>query len=764
MESLTEEMICTTCGGPLASGPLGLRCARCVLSLVEAVGNEEDSYVAELFPELRLEEQVAKGGFGAVYRAEHRRMRRTVALKFLDTLLARNPDAVALFEQEMISVGGLDHPGIVRAHDAGERDGHWYIIMEFVDGMDCGALVRKHGTLPVAESCEIIRQAAVALHHAHGKGLVHRDVKPGNLMVSRGNDPSDPSDRTDHVKVLDFGLAGLAVAPVFSQPVGTGGSTLFLGTLEYISPEQIESPDKVDARADIYSLGATLWRLLTGKTPHGKAAPEMSLFVAMKRITSEPVPSLATVRADLPRPLIQLCDAMLSLDREKRPASAAEVARLLEPWCAGAELPRLFTTGPLPEKPFVFPRKNRRPLWAAAAAVAVAAGIGVAAFLAGNRERSPVPPPGDALVRSEPTFRPLFSSSLMASRRLDAATAPRLLGEGWEPESETAVTFPVDGGRLLDDGRIAYRMSEPNGYLKIEALTPDRSKADLLIDTHAPYCFGVAPDSGYIVWDQRSDSSYRHIGRARPDGARLESLTFDPSGDFDGSLREAMRAFRYRYGEEDQERRPCGFAFVTDGQIPENTGLRAGDVLIADEGHRWLAPLKPFKPNDKHGLSGLWRCRFDDDEPAQRLGENETLLEWALDVTVARSGVFMLNRSAPVPSAPVTKADRTRRLLRWDRDGFHPCTLSEPINDPSGIAADPLSTDLYIIEGAAVPSGNPILQRLLRLRPAGPDAYAVEPLADRFGRLGLFGVQVTADGRRLVITDSGNRAIIVLKR
>ena len=111
VQSLTDQKTCQTCDGPLTSGPFGLRCARCVLSLVEAVENDEHSYVAELFREVHLEGQVAKGGFGAVYRAQHRRMKRTVALKFLDTLLARNPEAVALFEQEMISVGALDHPG-----------------------------------------------------------------------------------------------------------------------------------------------------------------------------------------------------------------------------------------------------------------------------------------------------------------------------------------------------------------------------------------------------------------------------------------------------------------------------------------------------------------------------------------------------------------------------------------------------------------------------------------------------------------------------
>ena len=361
------------------SGPLGVQCPQCAFAFAEVPEDEAAAHAAELFPELEVEAKIAQGGFGAVFRAQHRRMKRTVALKFLDTLLARSPDAVALFEQEMISVGGLNHPGIVTAYDAGERDGQWYLLMEYVDGMDCGALVRKHATLPVAESCEIIRQAALALHHAHGFGMVHRDVKPGNMMVSSGGGlVEEGTERTQGteavplvpivlsvplasstVKVLDFGLAGLAVAPVFGAPAPNGGTTRFLGTLEYTAPEQIESPQEVDARADIYSLGATLWRFLTGRTPH-PGSGEMSLFGHMKHITSNAVPSIATVRQDLPKPLVQLCNSMLALRPSERPCTAAEVARLIEPWCAGAELSRLFTDGPLEEKPFVFPKKNRR--------------------------------------------------------------------------------------------------------------------------------------------------------------------------------------------------------------------------------------------------------------------------------------------------------------------------------------------------------------------------------------------------------------------
>ena len=156
----------------------------------------DGAHVAELFPELRIEERIGCGGFGVVFRAEHRRMQRPAALKLLDGHLARSPEAVALFEREMIHAGALDHPGIVRAYDAGERDGHWFLMMELIDGEDCGTLVRRHGRLPVAESCEIIRQAALALHHAHGQGLVHRDMKPGNVMVARSCPQSEAATRS----------------------------------------------------------------------------------------------------------------------------------------------------------------------------------------------------------------------------------------------------------------------------------------------------------------------------------------------------------------------------------------------------------------------------------------------------------------------------------------------------------------------------------------------------------------------------------------
>ena len=498
---------CLTCGDALFTGPLGPQCPRCLFALASSPEEEDEAHVAELFPELKLEKKIARGGFGKVFRAEHRRMRRPVALKFLDTVLAHSPEAVRLFEQEMITVGAMDHPGIVRAHDAGERDGHWYIIMEFVDGLDCGALVRKHGRLPLAEACEIVRQSALALEYAHGQGLVHRDVKPGNIMLASG-----PAGA---VKVLDFGLAGLAVAPIFGGPAPASGEMdQFFGTLEYTAPEQIETPAAVDARADVFGLGATLWRLLAGRTPRTSDGGERSLFRQMQRLVAEPVPSLATVRPDLPREFTQLCDRFLALDRDARPSSAAAVATLVEPWCVGAELARLFSDEPLPEKPIVCPRKPRRALWAAAVVLGVAA---LAAILLQAGKEPALPSAQPAAV--VPDWKPVFSKLFVGERRMEESAQPRLFATDWEPESEMIDLRQKVCGRLTPDGGVIT--IDPGFSSALKLLKNGRYSNAVKIDRMENVrMMGVAP-SGHIVWAQHEENSGLHLGRARPDGTLL---------------------------------------------------------------------------------------------------------------------------------------------------------------------------------------------------------------------------------------------------
>jgi serine/threonine protein kinase len=755
-----ETGTCEMCGGPLNDGPVGPQCMHCLLSL----GAADDAFadVAEFFPELNIQEEIAHGGFGTVFRAEQRRMKRPVALKFLDRILTHSPDAVALFEREMVTVASLSHPGIVQAYDAGERDDHWYIIMELVDGDDCGALLRKHGTLPVAESCEIIRQAALALHHAHGKGLVHRDVKPGNLMVAKGD--SQP------VKVLDFGLAGIAVAPLIDNPDAVKDDTTgdrFMGTLEYVAPEQIEAPGKVDVRADIYALGATLRRMLTGK-PAREGMSEKTLALRMKAIATTPIESIAEFRPDLPVPLVTACDRMLALSPEARPRDMVEVAALLAPWCVGAELPRLFTAGPLAEKPFVLTRNSHKALWVTAALAATVT-ISAAIFHAWKETalRTGVETPKLAAVavlkrEGPPPPRLAFSAGLIAFRHLDDRDTPRLISADWETESETFTNDKFLSARFLSEGRIAYlNRATDNTTIRTQRPGDPVEKHTVIFAEKRPSdsieTFTVAPDGQFAIGHRREPEAL-HIRRFQADGKPLKALRYNFAADFPRFTYELGRKAMLAAGQTVFDALPGGMVVVTADNIPPNTGLSAGDVLVAEEGHMKLLKDYRTKPS-------LWRFRFDNDEPASRLGDLDAKGHCLIDVAVSRHGVFVLNRTDTIPTDfEDDPRNLNDRVIRWDKDGFHRCILDKPLYDPTGIVADPTSTDLYAIQGGFIPSVSIAIQRVLRLRLTKPDHYAVEVIADRFGKMGICGIGISADGQRLIVTDKGNGVILVLKK
>lgn len=163
------------------------------------------------------------------------------------------PQAVRRFHREMEAVGKLDHPNIVRASDAGAVDGTHFLAMELVEGIDLGKLLSDHGPLREADACEIIRQAAVALDHVHRHGLVHRDIKPSNLMLTRSG----------RIKLLDLGLARLV--PEAADGQIALDTYKLIGTLDYMAPEQAAGPSSVDIRADLYSLGCVLSKLVTGQ-------------------------------------------------------------------------------------------------------------------------------------------------------------------------------------------------------------------------------------------------------------------------------------------------------------------------------------------------------------------------------------------------------------------------------------------------------------------------------------------------------------------
>ncbi len=274
----------------------------------------------------RILEPLGAGGMGMVYKARHEKLKRTVAVKLLPVQRWVGPAAVARFQREMEIIGGLDHPNIVSASDAGEEDGMHYLVMEHVDGLDLSRLVRRVGPLPVPEACEIVRQAAEGLAYVHDAKLVHRDIKPSNLMLTR--------DGT--VKILDLGLAMLGEQYLEGENNLTTIGQL-MGTLDYMAPEQAADSHTVDIRADIYSLGATLYKLLTGHAPFS-GAPYNTLLKKALALASDPVPPVQESRPELPAELAEVVHRMLARDPNERLSSPEEVVAALKPFTADADL------------------------------------------------------------------------------------------------------------------------------------------------------------------------------------------------------------------------------------------------------------------------------------------------------------------------------------------------------------------------------------------------------------------------------------------
>ncbi|QDU39550.1 Serine/threonine-protein kinase PknH [Maioricimonas rarisocia] len=323
----------------------------------------------ETIRDYRLLRKLGQGGMGTVYSALHTKLDRPVALKLLPAHRMRQAGAVSRFAREMKAVGKLDHPHIVRATDAGEAGGVHYLVMELVRGEDLGQVATRLQRLPIPEACECIRQAAVGLQYASYRGMVHRDIKPSNLMLATVDEASDTDSAsgneallpTVRIKILDMGLA------LFEDPLSARSDELthsgqLMGTLDYMSPEQGTDTHSVDIRADIYSLGATLYRLLAGRAPFDEPRYDTPMKKLVALSTLAPVP-IGELRPDLPQELASIVDRLLSRRREDRPATPAEVVQLLTPFTAGADLSRLLDTGAaLPDASHITPSASPQEL------------------------------------------------------------------------------------------------------------------------------------------------------------------------------------------------------------------------------------------------------------------------------------------------------------------------------------------------------------------------------------------------------------------
>jgi serine/threonine protein kinase len=277
-------------------------------------------------------ERLGSGGMGSVYLCEHRFMRRRVAVKVLPAAKAEDSSALERFYREARAVAALDHPNIVRAYDIDQDEKLHFLVMEYVEGASLQEIVKKHGRMDVLRATHYIRQAAIGLQHAHENGLVHRDIKPGNVLV----------DRSGIVKVLDMGLARFFNDD--EDNLTKRHDENVLGTADYLAPEQALDSHGVDIRADIYSLGATFYFLLTGNTPFNEGT------VAQKLIwhqTRQPK-SVRSLRPDVPEGLTAVLDKMMAKDPTHRYQVPGELIEALAPWTQTAiapppdhEMPRL---------------------------------------------------------------------------------------------------------------------------------------------------------------------------------------------------------------------------------------------------------------------------------------------------------------------------------------------------------------------------------------------------------------------------------------
>jgi serine/threonine protein kinase len=302
----------------------------------------------------KILERLGSGGMAFVYLCEHRTLRHRVAIKVLPTSV-QDPSHLKRFLREARASAALQHPNIVRAYDLDEEDRAHFLIMDYVAGSLLHDIVAKHGPLDVPRTAHYIRQTALGLQYAHDAGVIHRDIKPGNLIV----------DRTGTVKILDMGLAKLYQEV---EVLTTG----ILGTPDYLAPEQSRDSHNVDGRADIYSLGCTMYFALTGSPPFPEGTVAQKLMWHQNR---QPVPVNA-LRPELPGELAAVLAKMMHKSTAQRYQTAAEVADALKPW----------TEGPIPPPPeLILPRLSL-----------AARGSGTGTNLSVRPQATPIPrSPGD---------------------------------------------------------------------------------------------------------------------------------------------------------------------------------------------------------------------------------------------------------------------------------------------------------------------------------------------------------------------------------
>ena len=346
--------------------------------------------VGETFGSYTIESLLGRGGMGAVYLAKHERLGRKVALKVISPELAHDEDFRARFLRESQLAASLDHPNVIPIYDADEFEGVLFLAMRYVDGPSLQALLRSRGSLSQTETLRIAEQIGGALEAAHIANLVHRDVKPANILIAGGG---------EHAYLCDFGLAR------HTSSQGLTRTGFFLGSIDYCAPEQIQGGD-VDGRADVYSLGCVVFHCLAGQPPYRRETE----FAVLNAHINDPPPSLSTLRPDLPRGIDGVIATAMAKHRDHRYSRAGAVSGALRKALgegpedgetrparapvSGADQDRVATVAA------ARPRHRRRVWIAAALVLAVLAAAGVVTAVLVLRSPAEKPKTHDPAVRT----------------------------------------------------------------------------------------------------------------------------------------------------------------------------------------------------------------------------------------------------------------------------------------------------------------------------------------------------------------------------
>jgi WD40 repeat protein/tRNA A-37 threonylcarbamoyl transferase component Bud32 len=436
----------------------------------------------------QLLQRLGEGGMGQVYKARHSRLGRLVALKLIHPKHLGDEAARRRFLRETRSLSRLDHPNIVRALDAGEEHDRLYLVMELVEGTDLAHMVKEKGGLPIGLACECARQAALGLQHAHEQGLVHRDVKPSNLLLT--------ADGT--VKVLDLGLAR-PCAEDEGDSTSLTDTGMTVGTPDYVAPEQIIDSKRVDIRADLYSLGCTLYHLLAGRPPFAGGTMGLKL---VKHQTEEPEP-LAALREEVPAALAAVVQKLMAKKPEGRYQTPSELAAVLD---------HLLRTGKWAGGPFAGVAgwgasplswlQRARPSWqgrrlvaSVALAVLMIAAAGLAVWF-WPPSRPAIPEQGGAEPPPRPVKSPLEQltfAKIRASERVGTGLLPetvQVLGshQAQHGSQVRCLAFHPDGKRAYTGGN--------GGVVRVWSTATLLQQAPLHLSTDAVDALAVVRDPG----------------------------------------------------------------------------------------------------------------------------------------------------------------------------------------------------------------------------------------------------------------------------